>query len=173
VAEKDKENSKTKEKENSPTSKLQILSRPIYLAPLLVLFIFPIIFFFLLSTDKSAPLIKEENQVNLIEIEDIDSVLSGIVYRLEPFTINLKDNSGVLFVTFSLQFYDFSLPPEIEHIEGKIRDLIIEETSRFSADEILKNGPSILKDPILQGLNLKLTIDQPIEDVYIENIVIR
>lgn len=166
----EKDNSKPNEKETSPKSKLKILSKPIYLGAFLVLIIF---LFFLLSSENPAKIVEDSNVVNIIEIEDLDSVLSGVVYRLEPFTINLKDNTGVLFVTFSLQFYDFSLPPEIDLIEGKIRDLIIEETSRFSSDEILKNGPIILKDPLLQGLNLKLTIAQPIEDIYIENIVIR
>ena len=110
---------------------------------------------------------------NVLEIQDVDGVLSGATYSLEPFIINLHSGSGVLYVGISLEFYDFEIPADINTRTASIRDFIITRASNFHLKELEKNGPEKLKKALLDDINLRLPNDNPVTNVYIENFLIR
>lgn len=133
--------------------------------------------FWYLTPDKNPTPGPEEGlsirQQGLLEIEDPDQVLRGAVYGLDPFIINLINNSGIIYLTVSVEFYDFVVPEDIMSRTPALRDYIISRVSEQSANTLTTKGPPHIEEILIEGLNEKISEDNPIEKVFVENFLIR
>jgi flagellar basal body-associated protein FliL len=134
------------------------------------------VFLYLTSKNNSSLSIQEVSslkQEGVLEIDDPDQVLRGAVYGFDPFVVNLKNNSGIIYLTVSVEFYDFVVPDDIESRAPALRDYIISRLSDESASTLTSKGPPYIKEILIDGLNEKISEDNPIEKVFVENFLIR
>ena len=84
------------------------------------------------------------------------SASSGSIFKLEPFIVNLQDNSGTRYLKLTVNLEVSSNTPasELESKSGQIRDsLIILLSSKSYADVGTVEGKYQLRDEILQRVN--------------------
>jgi flagellar basal body-associated protein FliL len=115
----------------------------------------------------------QPDRVQVLEIEDPDEVLSGAVLYLEPFVINLKGESGVLYLQVSVEFYDFLVPQPQENIVPVLRDYIISKMSDRYERDLMVNGPEKTRELLLEDINARMPEENPITNVFVENFLIR
>lgn len=99
----------------------------------------------------------------------------GIMYPLDPFTVNLLSESGrrYLKVTINLEMEGKELSPELEKKKPLLRDIIIRTLSSKSLEEISTNqGKEKLKQEIINGMNPRLK-DAKIKNVYFTDFVVQ
>ena len=118
-------------------------------------------------------IVSSEPQIQIVEIDDPDQVLSGAVLRLEPFVVNLKENSGILNLTVAFEFYDFNIPEDMDARMPGLRDLVITTASTFHANDLLYNGAEKVKEALIEEINKRVSERNPITKVYVEHLLIR
>ncbi|HMO17195.1 MAG TPA: flagellar basal body-associated FliL family protein [Oligoflexia bacterium] len=171
---KDKKGKKTstdKEQKNFGLShrKKILISSLIFL---IIIFTLITVYFWSINKKNDTQL-HDENKLTVIEVDDPDEVLEGAVMPLEPFVINLKSNTGILYLKVAVQFYDTVPNEETLGRIPAVRDFIIETSSGFSAEELLRKGPESLRLAIQQGINQRLPEEDQAHNVFIEQFLIR
>lgn len=99
----------------------------------------------------------------------------GLMFPLEPFTVNLLSESGrrYLKVEMNLEIGGEELSPELEEKKPIFRDIIIRQLSSKSLEEISTlKGKDKLKEEIVRELNTRLK-DGKVKNVYFTDFVVQ
>lgn len=99
----------------------------------------------------------------------------GLMYPLDPFTVNLLSESGrrYLKVELNLEIEGEELSPELDEKKPIFRDIIIRQLSSKSLEEIsTAKGKDKLKGDIVGELNTRLK-DGKIKNVYFTDFVVQ
>ena len=152
------------------------LSKPKVLAVIalavfvLILIVVAVILHF--SKGKSAA--KNSLPEKVIEIEDPDGVLTGAMVKLQPFVINLRGGKEYLYLTMSLEFFQFAPPENFEAILPKIRDGIIELISQKNSDEVSGViNQEALREELIYTVNRNLEKDNRVVNIYFNSIFVQ
>ncbi|HEX5329821.1 flagellar basal body-associated protein FliL [Sulfuricurvum sp.] len=99
----------------------------------------------------------------------------GIMFPLEPFTVNLLSESGRRYLKceMNLEMDGKELSPELEEKKPVFRDIIIRILSSKSLEEIsTSKGKEKLKEEIVRDLNTRLK-DGKIKNVHFTDFVVQ
>lgn len=99
----------------------------------------------------------------------------GLMFPLEPFTVNLLSESGrrYLKVEMNLEIGGEELSPELEEKKPIFRDIIIRQLSSKSLEEISTvKGKDKLKEEIVREINTRLK-DGKVKNVYFTDFVVQ
>jgi flagellar basal body-associated protein FliL len=139
----------------------------------LIVTVTTILIYALSSTKKVELKIVEPAEV-IVELKDPDDILEGAVLRMDPFVLNLKDNSGILRLKVTLVFYEFELPKSLSSLMPMYRDRIITTASSYNANDLLKpKNRNKFKTKLIEELNSGRSDEERIVDIYLEEFNIR
>ena len=112
--------------------------------------------------------------LGIVKIAEPEKISFGNTYKLKPFHLNLGNplENRQIMIEIALQYRgDTDQEEDITSREAQLRDAVISIVSRKTRDFLLgPDGKDQLRLEILTRLNQYL--DQPIEQVYITDIMI-
>ena len=120
---------------------------------------------FLLTGEEEKKDLSQEETV--LYVEDQDGVLTGALYKMRPFVINLGSVDSFLLMSIQIEFFDFVLPEDLQSRLPALRDAVIRVASDRPPKRLLSRASKDrLRVELINEMNKSLGKENPIIDLY-------